>query len=56
VAYWQWADSYITLQLNTPSVDSIAQITDTVVGYPEISFFKKARLMPFLTDRPQLIE
>ena len=39
-AYWQWANSYFTklpaLGLNK---ESVTQLDDTVLGYPEINFF-----------------
>ena len=39
-AYWQWANSYFTklpaLGLNK---DSVAQLDDTIIGYPEINYF-----------------
>lgn len=42
-AYWQWASSYFTklpaLGLNK---DSVTQLDDTILGYPEISFFRTA--------------
>ena len=44
-AYWQWSSSYFTmlpaLGLNK---ESVAQIDDTILGYPEISYFKTAFL------------
>lgn len=42
-AYWQWANSYFTmlpaLGLNKQSV---SQLDSTILGYPEISYFKPA--------------
>lgn len=44
-AYWQWASSYFTklpaLGLNK---ESVSQIDDTILGYPEINYFKPAFL------------
>lgn len=44
-AYWQWTASYFTilpaLGLNK---ESVAQIDDTIIGYPEINYFKPAFL------------
>lgn len=41
-AYWQWSNSYFTrlpaLGLNK---DSVSQIDDTIMGFPEISYFKQ---------------
>lgn len=54
VAYWQWSNSFVTRKYNTPKVDSIVLVADTVTGYPEFYYFKKAKLMPSLVDRPQL--
>ncbi len=56
VAYWQWADSFVTRKYNTPKVDSIVMVADTVTGYPEFFYFKKAKLMPSLVNRTELFE
>jgi hypothetical protein len=44
-AYWQWATSYFTklpaLGLNK---DSVTDMDDTILGYPEMSYFKKKNL------------
>lgn len=38
VAYWQWANATLT-HAATPPTDSVIYASDTVTGYPEISFF-----------------
>lgn len=38
IAYWQWANSQITESLGQGP--SVALVTDTVAGYPELSYFK----------------
>jgi hypothetical protein len=41
-AYWQWASSYFTkLPALGLGVDSVAQIDPTILGYPEMSYFKQ---------------
>ena len=35
--YWQWANAYLTSE-NSAKI-SFTQMTSTVAGYPEISFF-----------------
>jgi hypothetical protein len=39
VAYWQWADSYMT-QHTIPYGPSVLNSTDTVTGYVEYSFWR----------------
>ncbi|CDW87257.1 cd36 family protein [Stylonychia lemnae] len=49
IAYVQWANSMVTGNLSKPiSFDSVTQQTDTVTGYPEISFFQVNKLYPNL--------
>lgn len=40
VAYWQWADSYLTKR-SIPPGPSVLNSTDTVTGYVEYFFWKK---------------
>ena len=41
-AYWQWSTSYFTkLPALGLGVDSVAQIDPTILGYPEMSYFKQ---------------
>jgi len=35
LAYWQWADSYITRLKSIPPTPSVINSTDTVTGYVE---------------------
>jgi len=44
VAYWQWADGYMTM--TSYDAPTVVGVTDTVVGYPEISYFRDAYLLP----------
>lgn len=46
VAYWQWAAAYITNNSAPFEIPSVSIITDTVAGYPELSFFKDTYFMP----------
>ena len=39
VAYWQWADSYLTRKRNIPPAPSVANSTNTVTGYPEYYYW-----------------
>lgn len=39
IAYWQWAVGFFTKD-DTPSEPSVALVSNTVTGYPEISYFK----------------
>lgn len=39
VAYWQWADGYMTDKRSFPEYPSVTQVVNTVTGYPEISYF-----------------
>ena len=39
VAYWQWADGYMTQYRSFPYKPSVAEVVNTVTGYPEISYF-----------------
>ena len=39
VAYWQWADGYMTNRRSLPYEPSVTKIVNTVTGYPEISYF-----------------
>lgn len=40
-AYWQWTDSYFTkLPALGIGKESVAQVDPTIVGYPEINYFK----------------
>ena len=39
VAYWQWADAYMTSKRSFPYEPSVTKIVNTVTGYPEISYF-----------------
>eukprot|EP00347_Sterkiella_histriomuscorum_P005750 403355411 len=56
VAYWQWADSYLTRNLSLPGneSESITQVTDTHIGYPELSFFKTHKLLERIKDNQNL--
>ena len=40
IAYWQWANAYITENNNDPAAASVALLSNTVAGYAEISYFK----------------
>ena len=40
MAYWQWADSYLTRR-NVPPGPSVLNSTDTVTGYAEYYFWKQ---------------
>lgn len=41
-AYWQWASSYFTkLPALGLGKDSVAQIDSTILGYPEMSYFRQ---------------
>lgn len=44
VGYWQWAAQYFT-KAALPPFDSVTQYSDTVVGYPEIAYWKTAYFM-----------
>ena len=39
IAYWQWADSYMTMKRSTPPEPSVAFSSDTVTGYVEFSYW-----------------
>ena len=39
VAYWQWADAYMTNKRSFPYEPSVTKVVNTVTGYPEISYF-----------------
>ena len=39
VAYWQWADSYMTQYKSDPAGPSVLNSTDTVTGYVEYWFW-----------------
>ena len=45
VAYTQWCNSFITGNVSSPASQTVANITlsDTVTGYPELSYFKVAK-------------
>lgn len=54
VAYWQWATGYYT-KVDTPSEPSIALVSNTVTGYPEIGYFKNYYMLPNINDANKLI-
>ena len=39
IAYWQWADSYMTRFKSDPATDSVAGASDTVTGYVEFWYW-----------------
>lgn len=39
IAYWQWADSYMTEYRSSPKAPSVLNSTDTVTGYVEFNFW-----------------
>ena len=45
VAYWQWADGYMTNERSQPYEPSVTKVVNTVTGYPEISYFLSAYFM-----------
>lgn len=45
IAYWQWATSFFTRD-DSPSYDSVINTTNTITGYGEIYYFKKAYFLP----------
>jgi hypothetical protein len=53
IAYWQWAAGYFTLD-DSPSYPSIVFSTNTVSGYPEISYFKNYYMLDKLIPQNQI--
>jgi len=47
VAYWQWADGYMTDKRSFPEEPSVTKVVNTVTGYPEISYFISDCLLSF---------
>ena len=54
-AYWQWADQSITNDYVNPNGEDISMvdITNTVTGYPEMSYFISAYFMEIVSSANQ---
>ena len=51
-AFFQWGEGYITRQMGIG--DSVTEVDDTIIGYPEISLFKSSYFMPKIASNESL--